>query len=192
MISITQPQVHLWTRDEYHRMADLGLFEGRRVELVEGQVIDMAAMKSPHAVAIDLVDAALKTFFGAGYYIRQQKPFVVSTISEPEPDVAVVRGTIRDYAEAHPTAAILIVEVTDTSVNYDQTVKGSLYAKAGIADYWILNLVKGQLEVHRQPVMDDQATYGWRYSEIVIYQPGRAVEPLAGAQGWLAVADLLP
>ena len=105
MVSISQPQVHVWTRDEYHRMAELGFFDERRVELVEGQVIDMAAMKSPHAAAVGLVDAALKAVFGAEYYIRQQKPFVISDISEPEPDIAVVLGTVRDYVEAHPTQA---------------------------------------------------------------------------------------
>lgn len=192
MISITQPQVHVWTRDEYHRMADLGFFERQRVELVEGQVIEMAAMRSPHAAAVDLVDAALKAVFGPGYYIRQQKPFVISDISEPEPDVAVVPGTIRDYTEVHPTAAALLVEVADTSVSYDRTVKGSLYAKAGIGDYWIVNLVKGQLEVYRQPVEDDEATYGWRYGEGIIYQPGQTLAPLVASDSWVAVEDLLP
>lgn len=191
MTPATQPKVHVWARDEYHRMAELGFFDGRRVELIEGQVIDRAAMKSPHAAAIDLVDEALKRVFGAGYYIRQQKPFVVGDISEPEPDVAVVPGTVRDYAEAHPTIAALIVEVADTSVSYDRKTKGSLYAKAGVADYWILNLVKRQLEVYRQPVEDSEATYGWRYDEAVIYLSGQQVVPL-DAEGGVAIADLLP
>lgn len=192
MVSITQPQVHVWTREEYHRMAELGFFDGRRVELIEGQVIDMAAMKSPHAAAIDLVDEALKGVFGAGYYIRQQKPFVVGDISEPEPDVAVVPGTVRDYAEAHPTVAALIVEVADTSVSYDRKVKGSLYAKANVADYWILNLVKRQLEVYRQPVEDSQTDYGWRYGKTVTYQAGQQVAPLSVEGTAIAIADLLP
>lgn len=192
MRSVTHPQVHVWTRHEYHRMAELGFFEGRRVELIEGQVIDMAAMKSPHAVAVDLVDEALQVVFGAGYYIRQQKPFVISDISEPEPDVAVVRGTIRDYVKAHPTAATLIVEVADTSVSDDRTVKGSLYAKAGIADYWIVNLVNRQLEIYRQPIEDDEAAYGWRYSQVTTYQLGQVVAPLAVPDRWIAVEDLLP
>ncbi len=192
MVSVTQPQVHVWTRDEYHRLADLGFFEERRIELVEGQVMDMAAMRSPHAAAVDLVDTALKAVFDAGYYIRQQKPFVISDISEPEPDVAVVPGTIRDYAEAHPTTAALVVEVADTSVSYDRTVKGSLYAKAGIADYWIVNLVQRQLEVYRLPVADDEATYGWRYGEVLTYPPGQTVAPLAAVNGRVAVEDLLP
>ena len=192
MVSVTPPQVHRWTRHEYHRLAELGFFEGRRVELIEGQVIDMAAMKSPHAVAIDLVDAALKAVFGNGFYIRQQKPFVVSDISEPEPDVAVVQGSIRDYAEAHPTAAALLVEVADTSVSYDRTFKGSLYAKAGVAEYWIVNLVKRQLEVYRQPVADEQATYGWHYANVSTYQPGQSVAPLNATDQQVAVEDLLP
>jgi Uma2 family endonuclease len=140
MLPTTEPQVHLWTRDEYYRLADLNFFQGRRVELIEGQVIDIAAMKSPHAIAIDLIDAALKPIFREGYYIRQQKPFVISDISEPEADIAVVPGSIRDYATAHPTTAVVIVEVADTLLRYDRKVKGSLYAKAGIAEYWMLNL----------------------------------------------------
>jgi Uma2 family endonuclease len=190
MASITQP--HVWTRQEYHRMAELGLFDGRRVELIEGQVIDMAAMKSPHAAAIDLVDAALKVVFSADYYIRQQKPFVISDISEPEPDVAVVPGTVRDYAEAHPTAAALIVEVADTSVGYDRKVKGSLYAKAGVADYWILNLVKRQLEVYRQPMEADQTPHGWQYGERIIFCSGQRVAPLVAADREVTIDDLLP
>ncbi|PSN77465.1 hypothetical protein C8B47_21950 [filamentous cyanobacterium CCP4] len=192
MVSITQPQVHVWTRQEYHRMAELGFFEGRRVELIEGQVIDMAAMKSPHAAAIDLVDAALQAVFSADSYIRQQKPFVISDISEPEPDVAVVPGTIRDYASAHPSTAALIVEVADTSVSYDRTTKGSLYARAGVADYWILNLVKRQLEVYRSPMEDAEALYGWRYGEAIIYLPGQQIAPLERVDSGVAVDDLLP
>ena len=192
MVSVTPPQVHRWTRHEYHRLAELGFFEGRRVELIEGQVIDMAAMRSPHAVAIDLVDAALKAVFGSGYYIRQQKPFVVSDISEPEPDVAVVQGSIRDYTDAHPTSAALLVEVADTSVSYDRKFKGSLYAKAGVAEYWIVNLVKRQLEVYRQPVVDDQATYGWHYAEVSTYQSGQSIAPLHATDQQVAVEDLLP
>lgn len=192
MVSATPPQVHRWTRNEYHRLAELGLFEERRVELIEGQVIDMAAMKSPHAVAIDLVDAALKALFGSGYYIRQQKPFVVSDISEPEPDVAVVQGSIRDYTDAHPTSAALLIEVADTSVSYDRKFKGSLYAKAGVAKYWIVNLVKRQLEVYRQPIVDDQAIYGWHYAEVSTYQPGQSIAPLSVPDRRVAVEDLLP
>ena len=192
MVFIAQPRVHQWTRHEYHRMAEMGLFDDRRVELIEGQVIDMAAMRSPHAVAVDLVDAVLKSVFGPGYYIRQQKPFVVSDISEPEPDVAVIKGKIRDFTDAHPTKAELIVEVADSSVTYDRTVKQSLYARAGIADYWIVNLVDRQLEVYRQPVADEVANYGFRYAVSEVYEAGQAIAPLSVAEGVVAVDDVLP
>lgn len=189
---IAQPQVHLWTRHEYNCMASIGLFDGRRVELIEGQVIDMAAMKSPHAVAVDLADAALKAVFGPGYYIRQQKPFVISNISEPEPDIAVIKGDIRDFTDAHPTAAELIVEVADSSLSYDRTVKGSLYAKADIAEYWIVNLVEQQLEVYRQPMSDADAKYGFSYGISNLYRAGQQAAALSASNKPLAVADILP
>ncbi len=192
MVFIAQPKVHQWTRHEYHRMAEMGLFDDRRVELIEGQVIDMAAMRSPHAVAVDLMDAVLKSVFGPGYYIRQQKPFVVSDISEPEPDVAVIKGKICDFADAHPTQAELIVEVADSSVTYDRTVKQSLYARAGIADYWIVNLVDRQLEVYRQPVANEAADYGYCYAVLEMYTAGQAIEPSAIAESIVAVSDVLP
>lgn len=192
MVFIAQPKVHQWTRHEYHRMAEMGLFADRRVELIEGQVIDMAAMRSPHAVAVDLMDAALKAVFGPSYYIRQQKPFVVSDISEPEPDVAVIKGKIRDFTDAHPTEAVLLVEVADSSVTYDRTVKQSLYARAGIADYWIVNLVARQLEVYRQPVAEPDAKYGFGYAVSEMYQTGQVVAPLAMPESTVAVSDILP
>jgi len=192
MLPTTEPQVHLWTRDEYYRLTDLDFFQGRRVELIEGQVIDMAAMKSPHAIAIDLIDAVLRPIFREGYYIRQQKPFVISDISEPEPDIAVVPGSIRDYAEAHPAQAALIVEVADTSLRYDRKVKGSLYAKAGIAEHWILNLNNHRLEVYLDPEVDNAAEYGFSYRTKQEYSARQMVSYIAGIEAAIAVADLLP
>lgn len=192
MTPIIEPHVHTWTRDEYYRLADLNFFQGRRVELIEGQIIDMAAMKSPHATAVDLVDAALKEIWGTGYYIRQQKPFVVSNISEPEPDVAVVKGNIRDYATAHPTQAELIVEVADTSLRYDRSVKGSLYAKAGVPEYWIVNLGDHQLEIYRHPQPDNTAGYGFSYSAVQVFNAEATLSDWGAPVGTLAVSELLP
>ena len=192
MLPTTEPQVHLWTRHEYYQLTDLNFFQGRRVELIEGQVIDRAAMKSPHAIAIDLIDAALKPIFREGYYIRQQKPFVISDLSEPEPDIAVVPGSIRDYADAHPTTAVLIIEVADTSLRYDRKVKGSLYAKAGIAEYWILNLNNRQLEVHLDPEVDNAAEYGLSYRTKQEYSSEQIISSVAGTEATIAITDLLP
>jgi Uma2 family endonuclease len=191
MTPTTEPRIHLWTRSEYTRLAELNFFQGRRVELIEGQVIDMAAMKSSHAIAIDLVDAALRQVYGEGYYIRQQKPFVVSDMSEPEPDIAVVPGTIRDYAEAHPTEATLVVEVADTSLRYDRQIKGSLYAKAGIAEYWILNLGDRQLEIYRSPEVKETAEHGFSYRLQQMYSADQTISVTAGGSE-IAVRALLP
>ena len=192
MAAVVQPQVHLWTRSEYHRMVDLDFFTGRRVELIEGQVIEMAAMRSPHAVAIDLADAELKTAFGPEYYIRQQKPFVVSDLSEPEPDVAVIKGSVRDFAAAHPTQAELLVEVADSSLRYDRETKRSLYAKANVPEYWIVNLVTRQLEVHRQPAVSETALYGFDYASCTVLEETDEVTPMKALSQIIQVAALLP
>ncbi len=192
MPAMTEPQVHRWTRDEYRKMAEQGFFEQRRVELVEGQVIEMAAMKSLHAVAVDLAHATLASLFGPSYYIRQQKPFVIDDWSEPEPDVAVIRGSIRDYTNAHPKQAELLIEVADSSLAYDRTIKTSLYAKAGIVEYWIVNLVDCQLEVDRQPILDPEVESGFCYGDVQFYQPGEWVQPQVLSVGFVAVNDLLP
>jgi Uma2 family endonuclease len=192
MSVITEPQVHLWTRYEYNQMAQLGLFTGKRVELIEGQVIEMSPMGSLHATAIALAARTVEPAFGDRYFSRWQMPFAISDISEPEPDVAIVLGAIRDYVDAHPTTAALIIEVADTSLTYDRETKGSLYAKAGIEDYWIVNLVARQVEVYRQPIVDEEALYGYRYADKVIYGERDTITPLAQPGATIAVSDILP
>jgi Uma2 family endonuclease len=109
----------------------------------------------------------------------------VSDTSEPEPDLAVVRGSARDYVDQHPTSAALVVEVSDTSLDYDRTRKARVYAQAGIAEYWVVNIVAGVLEVHRDPGESG-------YRSVLTLRSGEAVAPLAGDGTPVAVADLLP
>ncbi|MEM9001961.1 MAG: Uma2 family endonuclease [Cyanobacteria bacterium P01_F01_bin.86] len=165
------------------------------MEFVEGQVIDMATMQSSHAVAMDLIDAALRRMFGIGYYVRQRKPFVIPNSSEPEPepDVAVVQGLIRDYTEAHPSTAKLLVEVADTTtLLYDRDVKGSLYAKASVPEYWVLNLGDRQLEVYSDPETDATAAYGFSYNSYQLYKSGQAAAPFGIVAHAIAIEDVLP
>ncbi len=192
MSTVAAPQVHLWTRQEYQQMAALGLFTHQRVELIEGQVVDMSPMGSEHATAVTLAAHTITRAFGAGYVVRWQMPFGVGALSEPEPDVAVIVGDARDYTAAHPTAAVLLVEVADTSLAYDRTEKASLYAKAWVTDYWLLNLVQRQLEVHRDPVADSTAPYGFRYAMTIVYATTEQVTPLALPHIRIAVAEMLP
>ena len=192
MALLVEPRVHQWTRSEYYKMAEAGLFAGKHVELIEGQVIEMSPTGSRHRTAVLLAGDALRRVFRQGYFVSTQCPLDLSEITEPEPDVAVIAGQVRDYAEAHPTTAVLIAEVADTSLTYDRTTKASLYAKAGIAEYWILNLVDRQLEVRRTPVADTTQPYGFGYADITVRTATEVVTPLAMPQASIAVAEVLP
>ncbi len=118
-------------------------------------------------------------------------PLDLTLSSEPIPDVFVVPGKPRDYT-AHPTTALLIVEVSDSTLSHDRNRKGSLYAAALIQDYWIVNLVDRQLEVYRVPVPDAAGVFGFTCSQRTILAPGATVSPLALPQAQIAVTDLLP
>jgi Uma2 family endonuclease len=192
MAVLTEPRVHQWTRSEYYTMAAAGLFDGKHVELIEGQVIEMSPMGSPHRTAVILAGDALRQAFGAGYFVQAQVPLALGELSDPEPDLAVIAGAVRDYTEAHPTTAVLIVEVADTSLTYDRTTKASLYAKAGLADYWIVNLVDRQLEVHRHPMANPASPFGFGYAEVTILTAADLVTPVAATPAVIPVADLLP
>ncbi|NJK61961.1 MAG: Uma2 family endonuclease [Synechococcaceae cyanobacterium SM2_3_1] len=112
-------------------MAEAGLFLDQRVQLIEGQVVEMSPfapagrspMKSAHATAINFTAEILRSVLPAGTHIREQQPLVLSPISEPEPDIAVISGTIREYAQHHPTTALVVIEISDSTafpnlVNY--------------------------------------------------------------------------
>ena len=192
MAPVTAPRVHLWTRDEYYRMAEAGLFEGLRVELIGGQVIEMSAMGTLHVAALARTSDSLRRVFAAGYWVRSQSPLDLGREFQPEPDVAVVTGSIADYLSAHPTTALLVVEVSDSSLLYDRSTKAGLYARAGLDDYWIVNLIDRHLEVYRTPEPDPNAPFGFRYRDRTVHASGNFVTPLAVPAARLAVADLLP
>lgn len=186
----TEPRLHLWTKEEYYQMAEMGLFDGKRVELIGGQVLEMSPMRSGHATATMLAAQAIEKVLPAGCFSRVQLPLSVSEISDPEPDVAVVAGAVRDYKDAHPSTAVLVVEVADSSLEYDRTEKASLYASAGVEDYWIVNLPQRRLEVFRQPIVDTSQPFGYSYATRRILTADEQVQPLAA--GVIHVADLLP
>jgi len=180
-----------WSKAEYYRLGELGFFPGERVELIEGRIMVQSPQNAPHWSATERVRARLEQAFGAGFLVRMQGPIDLGQTTEPEPDIAVVTGSLANYTQAHPTTVVLIVEVSDTTLSYDRRRKGSLYARAGIADYWIVNLVDRRLEVYRAPVADANRPYGHRYSSRTDLTPPAAISPLALPQAVIAVADLL-
>jgi len=182
-----------WTRAEYERLIEIGVFRpGEPVELLGGELMVSEPQGSAHYTAIGLVEDALRAALGSGWLVRSQGPIALDDDSEPEPDVAVTRGTRRDYSREHPSRPALVVEVAESSLALDREHKGSLYAQAGIADYWILNLVARVLEVYRTPIADAAARFGWRYASTEVLAPGSSAAPLAAPAARIPVSDLLP
>lgn len=185
------PQPRRWSRQEYYALAELGWFQGQRVELIEGEIWEMSPQHEPHFQVILLAGDVLRDAFGPGHTIRPQGPLSLGAISDPEPDLAVVSGSARDYV-GHPTTALLVVEVSESSLAFDRSHKASLYAFAGIQDYWIVNLVARQLEVYRDPIPDAQERHGFRYDDVTTLREGDTISPLAAPRAVVRVADLLP
>jgi Uma2 family endonuclease len=182
-----------WSRVEYARMLDCGLLgKGEPVELVAGHLVVKEPQYTPHATASRLVVRALEGVFTAGWDVRAGLPIALDPDSEPEPDVSVVAGEPRDYLEDHPARPVLVAEVADSSLAFDRRYKGSLYARAGLPDYWIVNLVDGRLEVYREPAPDRTAEHGWSYRTVIILGRLDLVAPLAAPGSPIRVADVLP
>jgi len=191
---VTRPPltVRRWKRVEYARLVDLGVFEGEPLELVGGQLIVAEPQSAYHASAIRTVDYALRAVLPPGWIVSVQSPVSLDDESEPEPDLVVVPGHPADYRHAHPTRPVLVVEVAESSLAFDRRTKGSLYARAGIQDYWIVNLVDRVLEVYRNPARKPSALHGWRYQSAATLTPPAVVVPLGFTAVRIAVADLLP
>ena len=182
-----------WTRLEYERLIDLGAFgPDDRLELLGGQLVVREPQGHLHSTGIRLVARALRAAFGPSWNIDAHLPVSLDEESEPEPDVTVVGGGPRDYLASHPTRPVLVVEVALSSLALDRGEKASLYARAGLADYWIVNLVDNVLEVYRDPEMHRDAPYGWRYGSVLTLRSGDRVRPLSAPDAEIPVGDLLP
>jgi Uma2 family endonuclease len=183
--------IPLWrlTRSRYDRMIDAGiLLEDDKVELLDGLLVVREPQGDRHAVAVMLARAALEKAFGRRYHLREEKPVALDRLSEPEPDLAVVHGRPRDDLGGHPSRPILIVEVADSSLSLDRARKGNLYARAGIAEYWIVNLADEVLEVYRRPVR----RRSWQYASMRRLKRGAVIRPLGAPRARIRVASLLP
>jgi Uma2 family endonuclease len=182
-----------WTRHEYERLIDHGfLDEDDPIELLDGLLLVKEPQHSPHRTAVLLVAKALERAFGEGWFVQTQSPIILDDRSEPEPDVCVVHGSPRDYVHSHPRRPSLIVEVAQSGLRIARGRKAAAYARARIADYWIVNLVDRVLEVHREPARPGPARRHWGYAAIETLGADAAITPLAAPSGRTRVADLLP
>ncbi len=184
--------VRRWKRAEYDRLVALGVFEREPLELLGGQLIVAEPQSAYHASAIRTVDHALRAVLPPGWLVSSQLPVSLDEESEPEPDVFVVPGRPSDYRDAHPSRPVLVVEVAESSLRFDRLRKGSLYARAGVPDYWIVNLVERVLEIHRDPAPEPTAPWGWAYRSVATLAPPATVGLMAVSAVEVAVADLLP
>jgi Uma2 family endonuclease len=153
VITLEPENLKRWTVQDYHRISELGLLSGERTELITGQIILMAAKGTPHVTSLHLLANVLRDRLGNSALVRTRDPVHLDDFSEPEPDLAIVQGTILDYAAQHPRPEqiYLVVEVADSTLKQDCEIKDKLYAKAGIADYWVLAPQKRQLHIFRKP-----------------------------------------
>ena len=181
-----QAEAYRWSRDVYDRAVAAGVFGPEdRIELIDGALLTMTPQGSRHAAIATRVGEALTRTLGRHGHVRTQMPLAASGDSEPEPDLAVVPGDALDYLDAHPSGALLVVEVSDDSLHRDRTLKQRLYARCGIPEYWIVALPDARLEVYRRPAGDG-------YRDAVFLLAGETIAPLAAPTEAIPVADLLP
>lgn len=191
VMAIHERKTRRWTRAEYDRLIDLGVFQaGDPIELIGGELLAAEPQGAPHYTSIRKTARILERAFGPSWEVRTQGPIGLDEESEPEPDVAVVPGPPEDYGSAHPSRADLVVEVSESSLAFDRGHKGSVYARARILDYWIVNLNDRVLEVYREPSPDAAAPFGASYARREVFDPSRQVSPLAAPHAKIHVRDL--
>ena len=182
-----------WTAHDFHWLFVEGFLapEGQ-FELIEGDIWVKPFQQPANATAISLCLGKLKELLPKNFWIRTQQPLLLGEFNRPEPDISVVTGAPRDYLASHPTTAELVVEISDATLRADQTTKAALYARAEIAEYWIVNLVEHRLEVRRQPspLEGELLGHGYRFTQILL--PGESIAPLGAATAPIGVDELLP
>jgi Uma2 family endonuclease len=188
-----RPVLRRWTRPEYARLIDLGfLDEDDPIELLDGLLLVKEPQHSPHRTAVVLVAKTVERAFGEGWFVQTQSPIIIDDRSEPEADICVVSGSPRDYVDSHPRRPALVVEVAQSGLRLARGRKAAGYARAGITDYWIVNLIDRVLEVHREPARPGPARRHWEYAAIQTLGADATITPLAALSAGIRVADLLP
>ena len=201
-IPCAPPSRHLISVDAFHRMGETGILGPRdRVELIDGEIIDMSPIGVLHAAIVDVLARHFGRRTGESVFVRCQNPLRLDDISEPEPDIAILRPRADFYMTAHPGAAdvLLVIEVADTSLAYDLGTKVPLYARHGIPEVWVIDAATRQTRVFRRPVGSGGtgSSGGSGYAEEVGVEPHEAVSCAgvvddAGGRVVVELARLLP
>ena len=182
----------VFTRKEYYALDDNHFLRDQRVQLIGGVIFMESPMNPPHATAIRKTTKLLDRLFTDGYDVRVQLPLDLGLTSEPHPDLAVVSGSFEDYATEHPKTALLVVEVSDTTLDADTHEKASLYATGGIADYWVVDLTTDRVLVFRSPAPETGSAFGRNYASVSAYGRDDKLTPLAAPAARILAGDLLP
>ncbi|MBI2016243.1 MAG: Uma2 family endonuclease [Candidatus Rokubacteria bacterium] len=175
-----------FTREEFHRMGEAGIFtEDDRVELIEGEIVQMSPIGHPHAYSVMMLTNLLITRLGGRALLSPQNPVALSDDTEPLPDIVLIRPR-PGYKETDitPADALLLIEVSDTSLRYDRRVKLRLYARAGIPEYWVVDVGGEAVEIHREPRGD-------RYERVERVGRGGRIAPEAFPDVVLAIDEIL-
>ncbi len=176
-----------WTRDECRQLMELGILEEARFELIGGDIVPKMTQHERHIYTCKQVQKALEAIFGTDY-VRLAAPIAIGEYEEPEPDAAVMQRPLIDYLRLGtplPEEVRLVVEVSDRTLRQDLGAKKTQYGRAGIAEYWVININARTLHVFRGPTESG-------YAQETILSPEDAVSPLAAPKAVVAVADLLP
>lgn len=179
---VDEQRIRRLRREDYDRLVEAGAFRDEKVELIRGVIVRMVPQGPPHAGPIQRLNEILVLRLAGRASVRVQLPIIAPDESEPEPDLAIVpRG---DYDEAHPSGAFLIVEVANTSLDYDRGTKTPLYAAMGVPEYWIVDVPRGTVEVHREPVDE-------RYGRVTTHKKGESITLASFADITLEVSAIV-
>ena len=182
-LQAAEPQTKRWTRDEFYELAEQGYFRGKRVQLIDGEIIEMAPQGHAHARAIMYLTRWAFDVFGNDALVRIQMPLNAAAWSDPEPDIAIVPGPIEAYLD-HPETATLVIEVSDSSIHLDRR-KSKVYDGAGVGEYWIVNLQEAHFEAYRR------GAAGERFQKPLIFKRDQKPAPTTRPSAVLNIDELL-
>jgi Uma2 family endonuclease len=181
-----------WTVEEFYRIVALPSLASRRLQLLCGEILEMLPPGPVHDTVLALAQYLLMSVFCQGYIVRNQCCFPIDDDSDLIPDLAVVEGVPRDYVQFPSRRALLIVEVAESSFDYDTQTKAPLYAAAQIPDYWVIDVNDRRVFVFRDPVASETSPKGYHYGIQVILTEHEMIAPLSAPTACIKVADLLP